>query len=149
MPHRAVTGDRRQQAEGSRPARSMAGNRHSHSRGSQMSMWWERAGERSKGRWPTVSEAEATSWHWQLNAETRIRAEAEQELQHELRPRHSSLNLTCCLFYFQTRFNVVYIYTILVPIIHPPTLHPLRSPLQVQVALCELSSTASSSSAST
>lgn len=46
--------------------------------------------------------------------------EAGQRLQHELRPRHSSLNLTCCLFYFQTRFNVVYIYTILVPIIHPP-----------------------------
>lgn len=64
----------------------------------------------------TVSEATVTSESRQAGRR------AEDELQPEQRPRHSSLNLTCCLFYFQTRFNVVYIYTILVPITPRPPL---------------------------
>lgn len=49
-------------------------------------------------------------------------------------PQLSSLGLTCCLFYFQTRFNVVYIYTIWAPAtpLHRPW------PRQVQVPMAPL-----------
>lgn len=97
-PNRAVTAGREQLA---------VGNRQSHRKGNG------RGGGRVR---QTVSEATVTSESRQAGRR------AEDELQPEQRPRHSSLNLTCCLFYFQTRFNVVYIYTILVPITPRPPL---------------------------
>lgn len=129
LPHRAVTGDSRQKAADQHEAGQATGTATE-----------EGVGKRSEVDGRLCQRPRQHPGNGNLMP--RPEFEAGYELQHELRPRHSSLNLTCCLFYFQTRFNVVYIYTILVPIIHPP--HPLQSPLQVQVALCELFSTSSS-----
>lgn len=67
LPHRAVTGDSRQKAADQHEAGQATGT----------ATGGEGAG-RVSGRdgWQTVSEAEATSWQWQLNAETRIRSRA-------------------------------------------------------------------------
>lgn len=117
MPHWAVTGDSRQKAADQHEAGQATGT--ATGEGTRLG---RDIGARVDGRLCQRPRQHPGNG----NLMPRPEFEAGQELQHELRPRHSSLNLTCCLFYFQTRFNVVYIYTILVPIIHPQSpLNPL------------------------
>lgn len=78
----------------------------------------EQQAEGSSQRYPGILAFQHSgilaSWQCQLNADqTSNRRDAATWSA----AAHSSLSSTCCLFYFQTRFNVVYIYTIQAPVI--------------------------------